>query len=63
LLAGGGVHLHFEVWRGADTNSLEVIDPHLVWADGVGRVTCFDGNRDYPEDDFVTTYSTACEGG
>lgn len=62
VLAGGGVHLHFEVWRGADEHSLEPIDPHLVWADGVGKVTCFDPGATYPEDDFVTTYSTACAG-
>jgi murein DD-endopeptidase MepM/ murein hydrolase activator NlpD len=61
LLAGGAVHLHFEVWRGADEAALAPIDPHLVWADGPGRVTCFDPARDFGPG-FVTTYPTACGG-
>lgn len=62
VLAGGGVHLHFEVWRGVDERSLAPIDPHLVWADGVGRVTCFEPRAVYPEGDVVTTYPTAYGG-
>ena len=63
VLAGGAVHLHFEVWRGRDGASLEPIDPHLVWADGVGRVTCFEAGATYPAGEFVTTYPNACGAG
>jgi len=60
LLAGGGVHLHFEVWRGPDERDLAPIDPHLVWAGGVGRVTCFNPGVQYARETFVTTYPTRC---
>ena len=62
LLAGGGVHLHFEVWRGAREGDLVPVDPHLFWANGIGEVTCFDPGVDYADDRFVTIYPTACGG-
>ncbi len=62
LLAGGGVHLHFEVWRGESERSLAPSDPHLFWAGGVGRVTCFDGAAQFEPVGFATTYPTPCSG-
>ena len=62
VLAGGGVHLHFEVLVAELGEEAEPIDPHLAWADGVGRVTCFDPDRRYPEDFIAMTYPAACGG-
>ena len=55
------VHLHFEVRRGPTTPRAQPADPHLFWADGVGRVTCFDPARSYAPDEFVTTYPVPCK--
>ena len=62
VLAGGGVHLHFEVLVAEPGEEAEPIDPHLAWADGEGRVTCFDPDRRYPENVIVMTYPAACGG-
>jgi len=56
----GFPHLHFEVLA-TDVNPAGTAeDPHLFWADGVGRVTCFDPARSYPADRFVTTVPLPC---
>lgn len=47
--------LYFELWRSA-----ERIDPHLAWAKGYGKVTCFDPERRYPTDKLALTYPLAC---
>jgi len=62
LLAAGGVHLHFEVWRGLGGEPLAPEDPHLFWADGVGQVTCFGGATQVEAVGFATTYPTLCNG-
>ena len=62
VLAGAGVHLHFEVLVAEPEEQAMPIDPHLVWADGVGRVTCFDPQVRYPEGVIVMTYPAACDG-
>lgn len=54
------VHLHFETMRKAQRKGEVYYDPHYVWADGVGRVTCFDSSRTYGSAPFVTTYPTPC---
>lgn len=41
--SGAILHLHFEVFRLHSYGWLEPIDPNLLWLDGSGRVTCFDG--------------------
>ncbi len=56
----GFVHVHFEVQFGETPRKIKPRDPHLFWADGVGRVTCFDPNASYPTDRFVTTVPLAC---
>ena len=53
---GGKRHLHLELGR--TRGSKHGINPHLLWADGPYRVTCFDGNRDYPSG--TLTYPMPC---
>lgn len=59
-ILGAQVHLHFEVRKQVRSQSL-ARDPHLFWADGVGRVTCFDPAREIPEIPFRTTYPVPCK--
>ena len=60
-LAGGIPHLHFEVHREASAGSgaLTPIDPHLVWANGPGKVTCFDAGTEQPPSSALS-YPVAC---
>lgn len=58
----GFVHVHFEVLRGDTRRRAKAADPNLFWADGIGRVTCFDRNRVYPTDRFVTVVPMPCKG-
>ncbi len=60
ILAGGILHLHYEVRVGAGQNNS--INPHRVWADGIGVVTCFDKNRKWHDLPFNTTYPVPCKG-
>lgn len=60
FLAQGIPHLHFEVVRRTRDNKVIPMDPHLFWADGVGRVTCFDPARDIPALPFRITYPVIC---
>jgi murein DD-endopeptidase MepM/ murein hydrolase activator NlpD len=64
LLSGGFAHLHFEVrYRNKPEQRLTThINPHTVWHDGLGEVTCFDKNADYTSYLFKTTYPVPCEG-
>ncbi len=55
------VHLHFETMRLSKTKGEVYYDPHLVWMDGVGRVTCFDKSKRYPDTPFRTTYPVVCK--
>ncbi|CUH66601.1 Murein hydrolase activator NlpD precursor [Thalassovita gelatinovora] len=55
-LAGTLNHLHFET----RLNGTGVVDPHLLWADGVGKVTCFDLDRPLPESPVRLTYPVQC---
>ncbi len=54
------VHLHFEVWRQGSQGS-EPLDPQLLWMNGVGRVTCFEADTDYPIMPFRITYPVICK--
>ncbi len=56
-------HLHFELreLRGSDpTGPSEPLNPHLFWWDGVGRVTCFDLDRDFGDVRHRFTYPVPC---
>lgn len=61
-LAGGYPHLHFEVHRETSPGSGLTLpfDPHLFWADGPGRVTCFDPAASYDSGRFAITYPAPC---
>ena len=58
---GLAVHLHFELHVGRSPASARAIDPHLKWINGVGRVTCFEPGKRYPEKPFGITYPTRCK--
>ncbi|MDP2120443.1 MAG: M23 family metallopeptidase [Hoeflea sp.] len=60
MLGGGIPHLHFELYRQQGSQGETPTDPHLFWADGVGRVTCFDALATYPSGDFRMTYPVPC---
>ncbi|MCU9837750.1 M23 family metallopeptidase [Ruegeria sp. WL0004] len=55
------VHLHFETMRWSKTKGEIYYDPHLVWMDGVGRVTCFETGKRYADEPFRTTYPVRCK--
>ena len=59
-LLGALVHLHFEVRKTERHKGDIAYDPHLFWADGIGRVTCFDPARAYETERFVITYPVRC---
>lgn len=60
ILAAAISHLHFEVHRTRGRRMVVAQDPHLFWADGVGRVTCFDPARVVDDGVFRTTYPVPC---
>ena len=55
-LAGTLNHLHFEV----HVAGLGAVDPHLLWANGLGKVTCFDPVRPQPGSPVQLTYPVHC---
>ena len=56
------IHVHFEVLRGPTRSRARTEDPNLFWEGGVGKVTCFDRNKTYPKDRFVTVSPAVCRG-
>ncbi len=64
LLAGGFPHLHYEIRTGnnPELSGSEPNNPHRFWTGGVGIVTCFDVNKQWPEKPFKTTYPVPCTG-
>ncbi|MEO1239298.1 MAG: M23 family metallopeptidase [Pseudomonadota bacterium] len=60
ITAGGILHLHFEVQQQQSSGRFEPLDPHLFWVDGIGRVTCFEPGRSYPDQPFAITYPAQC---
>lgn len=60
ILAAAISHLHFEVHRERGRSGLQARDPHRFWADGVGRVTCFDPDRPFEDGTFRITYPVPC---
>ena len=62
-MAGGFPHLHFEVHRlgdGPEAVAVRFLDPQLFWADGVGRITCYDSGREWPVEPLVLSYPVPC---
>ena len=62
-MAGGFPHLHFEVHRlgeGPDAVAVRFLDPQLFWADGEGRISCYDSNRQWPAEPLVLSYPVPC---
>lgn len=43
-------HAHMETLSGGT-----VVNPHKLWVDGVGRVTCFDESREYTDEAYITS--------
>ena len=64
LLAGGLAHLHFETRIASSQDQFHYypINPHRLWFDGIGVVTCFDKNRSYAAFPLKTTYPVPCQG-
>ncbi|MCC0034961.1 MAG: M23 family metallopeptidase [Hoeflea sp.] len=62
-LAGGLPHLHFEVRREVRPQVFRAIDPHRVWAGGVGQVTCFAPGMTIESAEFRSTYPVRCRPG
>jgi hypothetical protein len=64
-MAGIYPHLHFEVHRLSDAVppvATRFLDPQLFWVDGVGKITCYDSNRDWIESPVALTYPVPCRG-
>ena len=52
-------HLHFEL-RIQGENVWDPLNPHLFWADGIGKVSCFKSTQNYPESPMLITYPVQC---
>ncbi len=61
VLAGGLAHLHFEVHRETRKRIIKPADPHLFWAGGIGRITCFDPKNAKTYGPRQITYPVACQ--
>ena len=57
-----GPHLHFEVWQRDPDGMKEPRDPNLYWRDGVGQITCFDGNVAPVSGALSLKYPVVCRG-
>lgn len=63
LLSAGLVHLHFVVTAspaGSVPDPDSEINPHLLWRDGPGKVSCFDASESLPERPLKLTYPVVC---
>ncbi len=62
FLSSGFPHLHMELTIDKNNSASYAKDPHLYWADGVGRVTCLTGdNKDLPAMPLKLTYPLLCK--
>jgi len=59
-LSGGIPHLHFEVHREIRPKVTRAVDPHKVWAGGVGQVSCFDSATAVEPGGYRSTYPVPC---
>ena len=63
ILAAGLPHVHYAIFvKGEKQAAFEPINPHQLWADGVGIVTCFDSTMTWPDTPLKTTYPVPCRG-
>lgn len=62
LLAGMVPHLHYELAREIDSGRIEAMNPNVYWMNGVGLVTCFDKEKQWPDQPFKTVYPVVCRG-
>ena len=62
VLAGGLLHLHYEMHRQTNGTNLDPVDPQLYWVDGPGRVSCFSRQREWPTTPLRMTYPVVCLG-
>lgn len=53
-------HLHYAVYKKV-ADRLQASNPHLYWARGVGKVTCYNKNKAWPGTGFVATYPVPCK--
>lgn len=60
LLAGGIMHLHYEIRVGS--GQINSMNPHRFWTDGIGVVTCFDKKRQWHDLPFNASYPVPCNG-
>jgi len=60
-LAGGIPHLHFEIQREVKPQVTRAVDPHTMWLNGVGQVSCFDQASSYDLAQFGATYPVPCD--
>jgi murein DD-endopeptidase MepM/ murein hydrolase activator NlpD len=63
-LLAGFPHLHYEIRFSNPMNPSQFhsVNPHKFWAEGVGRVTCFEKGQNWPDQPFQTTYPVPCLG-
>jgi len=63
--AGTGPSLHFEVAvvniYGGYTLLYGKVNPHYFWAEGIGKITCYDPNANYPTDVTILTWPLKCK--
>lgn len=63
MAAGDPLHLHFVVYvrpTGVASGRWSAANPHLYWSDGIGKVTCYQPERDYPFAPLRLTYPLPC---
>lgn len=62
--SAGVVHIHLTtIWYDNEQGASDVRrhgNPHRFWVDGPGKMTCFDPDREYPEDDGYLTLPVRC---
>lgn len=64
LLSAGLVHLHFVVTESAAgriPGPDSEINPHLLWRDGPGQVSCYNASEALPERPLKLTYPVSCK--
>ncbi len=56
-------HLHYEIHLGKqiDKKHFDQTNPHRYWADGAGKVTCFDIRKNWPKTPLQATYPVPCK--
>ncbi|MEL7025644.1 MAG: M23 family metallopeptidase [Pseudomonadota bacterium] len=60
VLAGGLLHLHFEIWVGSRRDPQNAKDPNLFWIGGPGQVACFNGATNPPVSPFRISHPVMC---